>query len=124
MKKFLFLCTLALIYGCTDYNFEAQKLQTTATEADYGNPPPKDYQKITEDFIRDKLKDPDSGKFKNWTAPYRCVYRYIGKPKLGWCTRVEVNAKNGFGAYTGFSLWEIDWTDGKIYDFYHFQNTY
>jgi hypothetical protein len=36
----------------------------TATEADYGSPPPANHQELERQIILDSLKDPDSAKFE------------------------------------------------------------
>ena len=36
------------------------------------------------------------------------------KPLLIWVGEVHVNAKNGFGGYTGFQTYQFAWRDGKI----------
>lgn len=124
MNKILLLSCLLLLNSCgIVYQSNMDKLKETATEADYGNPPPENYKKIVETYIRELLKDPDSGQFRNWKEPYRCLYPSYDSmtmPKLGWCNYVEVNAKNGFGAYTGFSLWQIRWSGEKIYSHYQY----
>lgn len=52
-----------------------------------------DYIVVSQDIIKNKLKDPVSAEFRNST-----VSRVNGNPVV--CG--EVNAKNGFGGYTGF----------------------
>ncbi len=126
MRKFvIIIACLNLITGCgVAYNMNMSDLQKNANDEDYGNPPPKNYKQIAENYIRDLLKDPDSAKFRNWKEPYRCLYpsnTSMTMPQLGWCNYVEVNAKNGFGAYNGFSLWQIRWSNEQIYGYYKYR---
>ncbi|MFZ2872233.1 hypothetical protein [Zavarzinia sp.] len=62
-------------------------------------------KKVIEEAARDGLKDPDSAKFRH-------PQLYFGNEI--YC--IEVNAKNGFGGYTGFLPVEMFVTriDGKI----------
>ena len=63
------------------------------------------------------LKDPDSVKFK-WGEPYKCNFpesKNSTAPLLGWCFRVYYNAKNSFGAYTGYKMEEFRLRKGRIH---------
>ena len=123
MKKIILgLLCLICLNGCGPTSREiANETLMKASDSDYGNPPPKNYKKLTENYIKTFLKDPDSAKFQNWKEPMRCVYQSINSwesPELGWCTYVEVNAKNSLGGYVGYELYEIRWLNEKIHSFH------
>ena len=86
MKKILGLCVLLGfgLGGCE--KSEQEKLDEKRAELDIK----------MQNLVRDSLKDGDSAKFRNH-------YELCG----------EVNAKNSFGAYTGYSKYVI--TPDKIY---------
>jgi hypothetical protein len=68
--------------------------EPTPTNPDYSDPGKQAaWIRVSEDAIRAKLKDPDSAEFRN-------VNFYAGGGVPMACG--EVNAKNGFGGYTGF----------------------
>lgn len=79
MKNLFYLFTLFLIFAIT-----AQAESRPATKSQI---------KLTREAMQDFLKDADSAKFKN-------VRLGIGENKNIICG--EVNAKNGFGGYSGF----------------------
>lgn len=118
MKKaiILFNC-LILLNGCgIIYSYKEAQLVKNASYEDYGTPPPENYKELVADYIRAMLKDPESARFTAWEAPYRCSFEIdLATPGLGYCNYVVVNAKNGFGGYTGDNMWNIRWRNGIIY---------
>lgn len=119
MKKlFLSLFIFMFLSGCgIIYSINLSNLERTLTDADYGNPP-KNYEILAEKYIKSLLKDSDSAQFRNWTVPEKCLFpsnTSMTEPKPGYCNYVEVNAKNSFGGYTGFSVWKIRWYKGMPY---------
>jgi hypothetical protein len=52
-----------------------------------------------ENFVKNELKDPDSAKFKNLIAGK------FSDGRIAVCG--EVNSKNSFGGYTGFTLFMV-----------------
>jgi hypothetical protein len=72
------------------------------TDADYGALP-SDYKQIAVEYIKNRLRDPDSAHIRvsderpeKWPEPVHKVPAYAVK--------LYVNAKNGFGGYTGEHL--------------------
>ncbi|MFK3912046.1 hypothetical protein ACI2JI_08155 [Enterobacter cancerogenus] len=72
--------------------------------ADVGTQP-NNYQALVESAVREKLKDPDSAKFSNYTNPHKEVMVENHKFIYGYSTCVLVNAKNSYGGYTGNQLY-------------------
>ena len=74
--------------------------------ADYG-PPPQNYQAIVKAGFQNILRDPFSAQYRFNGAPIKGWYRdslFAGNGlHFGWGGHVEVNAKNGFGGYVGFT---------------------
>jgi hypothetical protein len=70
--------------------------------ADYGEYP-QDYEEIIKRYNLTMLKDPGSAIYEAWRGPSSGWASGIGTgTKYGWRVCVLVNAKNGFGGYTGF----------------------
>ena len=102
MKYFGYLFLLSLLTSCASVPTEAD-----IDNADYGNNVAKsECIMLAKSFISNKLKDPSSAQFNNvdcykgWegNVPIAGVkatygYRFVG----------NVNAKNSFGGYTGYS---------------------
>lgn len=122
MKKILLISfALFFLYACSFTAQEYQKnlttLLQTAKDDDYGNKPTETEIKVLELVHKTFLKDPDSAKFI-WGKPYKCDFPSKNSktiPVLGWCIDMECNAKNSFGAYTGYKWQLIRIKDGSIY---------
>jgi hypothetical protein len=70
-------------------------------KADYGAYP-HDYQEIIHRYNMTILKDPGSAQYEGWRGPRTGYMSVIGDTTYGYNVCVLINAKNGFGAYTGF----------------------
>jgi hypothetical protein len=82
------------------------------SSANYG-PYPQDYQQRIAAFMQANLRDPGSAMY---TAPKPPVKAYAGMRNYtyGWATCMSVNAKNGFGGYTGANLYYFLFRDGSV----------
>ena len=103
MKRaaFVLLVSAALIAGCAG---RAKPTPEQAAQADHGRFP-QNYKKLVQDHMALSLKDPYSAHYKFGKKPfmYWAPARYRSSPIVfGWLVCFEVNAKNGFGAYTGY----------------------
>lgn len=89
------IAVAALVAGCAS-------APTTGEIAgfDYG-PYPSAYQTVIQDYLRQRLKDPDSAQYQWERGPSQGWDRY-GRLNVGWRVCLQVNAKNSFGGYTGF----------------------
>jgi hypothetical protein len=67
--------------------------------------------------IRLRLKDPDSAQFRNWGPFFKTLYNYgfgaVGRFDPLWAICAEVNAKNSYGGYSGFSYWFVKFRNGR-----------
>lgn len=101
--SYLAILLLGALSGCTSLPTPEQ-----ISTADYGQYP-ENYEQIAKGFYNFTLKDPDSAQYRGISTPYRT---YLGSrleaTQYGWLTCVTLNAKNSFGAYTGYS------TDGLL----------
>ena len=89
------------------------------TNADYGHDmSPEECTTIAQQFITNKLKDPGSAQFRNNTS---CVKGYWNASPFqglsvafGWLQIGEVNGKNSFGGYVGFTPYQVLIKDGIV----------
>lgn len=103
--------------GCgVAYNVKRSQMLKTATEADYGPPPPTNHQELEMQLIRANLKDPDSAKCEFGGVTRDAIQSGFASPTpiLVWRTSVRVNAKNSYGGYTGFQPYHFAWRDGRV----------
>ena len=106
MKSIVLVFSMLLLAGCIP--------PPTATEtanADYG-PYPSDYENIVKAYYEARLKDPESARYKRIAPPQEYWYwrGAFQNPRYGygWLVCATLNAKNSYGAYTGYD------TDGLL----------
>ncbi|HJV26854.1 MAG TPA: hypothetical protein VJ673_14290 [Aromatoleum sp.] len=119
MRMSVFVATVTLLgalQGCgtAPVGQDGRRL----TLADVG-PAPQDPMQIVRESLKYRLKDPDSAKVELDRAPRPVVFAgTIGtNGGAGWELCPQVNAKNGFGAYTGYKRVFILWNSGSVVDF-------
>lgn len=91
--------------------------QQPRSDADYGAVP-GDYQQLIVAYYQDILKDPESAKYK-FELPQRAYgntgLAYGGGVTwIGMAVRIQINAKNSFGGYTGFKPYTVFFTNGRV----------
>lgn len=76
-----------------------------SSTADYGPAPTEDVRALISRHLAKTLKDPNSAQIGAVRGPTRIHLPggLLGGDTYGWGICVSVNAKNGFGAYTGFN---------------------
>lgn len=97
---------------------ENERWRRSLARGDYG-PRPGNYVALTRAFFRETLKDPYSAKYGRVSRPrkeYVVTDESAKEAVLGWSVCATVNAKNGFGAYTGNSTFWFFIVRGKIVD--------
>ncbi|HCL5286308.1 TPA: hypothetical protein N2G35_000585 [Salmonella enterica] len=87
-----------------DAEFEQAVKNINLDTADVGRKP-STYKKLIETAIRERLRDPDSAKFYDFTPPRKEVISENHKFVYGYSSCVLVNAKNAYGGYTGKKLY-------------------
>lgn len=98
MKKLLAIASLLLAAGCVQ---DRNTIPVKSTPSS----PTKTEMAITTSAVSDAMRDPESTRFRKWTA-----YQLSNGDRV---VCGEVNAKNGFGAYVGYSPFYIRFRDGK-----------
>lgn len=71
---------------------------------------------LIEEAVRRTLRDPESARFRWSDDPkfFRLTYWQGWNEVVAWAAGFEVNAKNGYGGYTGFETMFAFVRDGKI----------
>lgn len=126
MKKIILLIAASImIIGCTTQPSNQPKQETynlpneQELKAIVIEPIPSNYQDIIKRYHVMTLKDPDSAKYEFYGEPTKAYgVRANRKPNYGWLVKLQVNAKNGFGAYTGYEVEKFileKGTDGTWY---------
>lgn len=109
-------CVIAILTGCaTAPTGPTGQLQTLAD----AGPAPADPQKVIAEVLRTRLKDPDSARVQLTKPPRAVVFAKTAATNggAGWELCPEVNARNGYGAYTGYKRMFILWRNGHVVDF-------
>lgn len=78
----------------------------------YYGPRPDDYQEIIKQYETTRLKDPFSAQYI-WDSGPQKHYNYMAG-QYGWRVCASHNAKNSFGAYTGFEKKYYLIRDGEV----------
>ena len=110
MKCITASLALMLLTGCTAQQRPALTHVAPATIL-YRYPMPENATLLAHTFVSHDMKDPDSAKFRDAffiTADARGESR--DKTKDSWC--VEVNGKNSYGGYVGYT-WALVPAGGK-----------
>jgi hypothetical protein len=104
---------LLLLAGCA-YGPTPEQLQA----ANYGTEPDQEFvEQEAKDMFEGYLKDPESARYQ-FAPVYRgwiFTDRFEGsKLYTGYVLDVNVNAKNSYGGYTGYSLYRLVFQNGRI----------
>jgi hypothetical protein len=114
MKKIVFAILILVLNGCATLAGSAGvnwRNQNPGKLPDYSNA-----KALAELAIKELLKDPDSALFKNWTPFFKTLYNYglgaAGNYEPLWAICVQVNAKNSFGGYNGYTWYYVKFRNG------------
>lgn len=83
------------------------------TNANFGAYP-TDSEGLIKAWAETTLKDPESARYVHFSKPRKEWAVAQKQPIYGWSVCVTINAKNGFGGYTGAQVWWFFIQDGKI----------
>ena len=103
MKKILITAIFLGVFALTGCATQKQETYYTLTQEEIDNSHPEklpnNYKSLIHNFFTTALKDPDSAKY----IFYKPVRAYTASTKVVfWMVRVDVNAKNSYGGYTGY----------------------
>lgn len=108
MKIRAFCAVACLVAGCATKPTDAE-----FNSADFGTYPTGFKETITT-YLQQVLKDPESAKLKFLNEPKKAWSGLDGQSRYGYAVCVDINAKNSFGAYTGFDTSFFLIRDNKI----------
>lgn len=116
IKGYLSLIALAILAGCSTPPSDLSGRRLSLADA---GPPPADQKVVVAAVLRHRLKDFDSAKIEYPTRPRPAVFANtaFNNGGAGWEICPLVNAKNSFGAYTGYRPVFIFWNSGQVLDF-------
>lgn len=108
--------SLMLLAGCATVSPE--QIQAEVSKVGYGAVPAQDWQTTVKAFMEDRLKDPASAIYK-FGDPYQ---GYLTKAPIeggglkvaGYLVDVQINAKNSYGGYVGFTPYKFMMRDGVV----------
>lgn len=122
----LALLTLTLLSSCQWYRSEYVSLRPEERAASAGpQPSPEAAAVIADLYLRKGLKDYDSAKIQ-WGGDVRLATWFEEDPAqkdprifrrievAGWEFFANVNAKNGFGAYSGWQAWRFRFRQDRL----------
>lgn len=118
MKTLVTPMIVALLMMCGCATVPQAEIKAQADAQGYGPPPAAGWEDVVKTFMEYRLKDPDSAQYK-FGQPQQ---GWITKPPVkgggldiaGWHVTIAVNARNGFGGYTGFKPYQFMLRDGRI----------
>lgn len=96
--KYVIALAALLLGGCV-----SAPTSEEMNSADFG-PPPKDYEATVREHLSQTLKDPYSYDLKFLFEPRKDWSGLGARKQFGYAVCANLNAKNSFGAYTGFKL--------------------
>jgi hypothetical protein len=113
--KIIYCLTALLVFSCSVFAGKEQ----AAPAAPYIAPLNPKYQLAVRGYMRALLKDPYSAVYR-FDNPRKGVVQdgvFVGHKKhYGWIVPTWINAKNGFGGYTGEQLYIMFFFDGQLAD--------
>lgn len=114
----LIVLSAVMLSGCgIAYGIKRDNMLKNATEADFGPKPPANHEEIEKQLLLDRLKDPESARFKSVDKMKNTAIQAgfaSPTPVLVWITALSVNAKNSYGGYAGFQYYGFAWRDGRV----------
>lgn len=109
---------MILVAGCVHAPPSAEQL----TAADYGSPISQpEAEDAARAFLKRYLKDPESAEMDWGTVQKRWLREAPingGKLKFGYMLTANINAKNSFGAYTGYKPYQFFFFNGTLVSVY------
>jgi hypothetical protein len=104
--------------GCgAVYQKAADDFMLTQPKSAWGKAPSDNHAMQEQELIKVMLKDSDSAKFQVLNLETAIIPTSLLEPKVlpVWKSTVLVNAKNSYGAYTGFKTWHFYYVDGLLH---------
>ena len=97
----------------------AAECETLITEIRKGKlgPRPLGYEKAIRRLMDAKLKDAPTARYKIPSPQKGVIYcKDPSRRRCGWISLIEINAKNSFGGYSGWTPYVLMFSDGRWSD--------
>ncbi|WP_137165392.1 hypothetical protein [Salinimonas lutimaris] len=108
-EKLLSLCLVSFLSGCAGV-----PTQQEVANADYGVYP-SSHESVVKNYYMMTLKDPASAQYQRVSNPQKTwLGNRIDGVTYGYLVCVTLNAKNSFGAYTGYQTDGLLIRNGKV----------
>lgn len=116
MTRYLALTFVLIAAGCAVAPASEDGRPLTLDDA---GPRPASADAVIREAIRYRLKDPDSAMFRVIGEPWRMVTNktMVTNGGAGWDMCFEMNAKNSYGAYTGYKPTYLLWNSGRVIEY-------
>lgn len=119
MKRWVVAGLIAVsLSGCgTAYRSAAEEFIRTQPASAWGAQPPAGHIEVEKAYILRRLKDPGSANFEVVGLQRVTVAASLTNPEVVpvWMSSLRVNAKNSYGGYTGFEVWNFYYRFGELY---------
>lgn len=118
MRALLVVLVLACVTGCgVTYRNAAEEFIRTQPESAWGSAPPPGHKEIEKEWAKSRLKDPMSAQFKDGENQRVTIAASLTDPTVVpvWLSTIFVNAKNSYGGYTGFKIYNFYYSNGELY---------
>jgi hypothetical protein len=113
MRKMAILVVVFVLSACAHPELTPDGRVPNVADA---GPPPANARDVIMTMLRARLKDPYSAQIEGISGPkfIRDPGSIASNPNYGWGICFEVNAKNSYGAFTGFHSMAMIWREGRI----------
>lgn len=110
MRCIPIIAVLTLVAGCA--SAPSRPTAGDLASADHG-PYPDQFQAAIKEYMARNLRDPESALYDFFRVPTKAWSGYGPTYIFGWGTCAYVNAKNGYGGYTGEQIAYFFFKDGQ-----------
>lgn len=118
VKVIVSIALSVCLVGCgVAYRNAAEEFIRTQPESAWGKAPPPGHKEIEKERVKAKLKDPFSAQFNDGENQRVTIAASLTDPTVvpAWKSTIFVNAKNSFGGYTGFKIYNFYYANGELY---------
>jgi hypothetical protein len=117
-KLVILLICLFCVYGCGSiYNTQKKTLFQTATQDDYGPPPPQNHLQVEKRLLLSFLKDSAKAQLF-WKQTRRDIIPRNEEgltPALVWISPVDLNTKQKDGSFSEVRTFYFAWSQGELF---------
>lgn len=113
-NKNLWLLAVAFLTGCASPEIAIPTVSQAEIDATDIGKQPEHALDMVKELLELRLRDPGSAQYKDGWFKKSSLY-VKGRNLIGWEYFVLINAKNGYGGYTGYQRWGFFFVNGRIF---------